>query len=462
MLRTCLKLGLVLMAALCSPLLRAETAHVARTALSVGEASRVTVAGRTEPLRLGTQLTAGDRIITGKDAIAILVFSDGGRVSLRGDSELVIHRYHVDPSGAATRLELELVRGAMRQISGDAARLQPERYRLNTPVVAIGVRGTDFLARTDGSTMETFVQEGMIVVLPKGGGCSDVLASANCRPMASVSASDAGRYLRVAANGQMERPTVSAEDLERLFGIKLRGDRGASAAPAPGLVFIAGVGPDVVGSLNGRGLVHEPKLFEDGNVDGLGPQSPPDLGGAPNPAPELPPPSAGGAALPAQLVWGRFSIAADLPMSLPLPFAEASLGRHVTVGEVSQYALWRSGANGPLDPSLAGRVTFDLAAAEAVFHQASGVSAADVRAARLGVDFDRATFTAGVSLAHPTTGPVSFGVEGQVSPDGVFWAGRASERVAGALSRDGSEAGFLFTKEHAGGIFRGVTLWNAR
>lgn len=446
MLLACLRLALVLVLLSAAPL-RAEPSPVARTALSVGEARLVGAMGRSEPLRLGAQLIAGDRIITGKDAIAILVFSDGGRVSLRGDSELVIHRYDVDASGANTRLELELVRGAMRQISGDAARLQPERYRLNTPVVAIGVRGTDFLARTDGNIMETFVQEGMIVVLPKGGGCADVLASAACRPMASVSASDAGRYLKVSATGQMERPLVGVEDLERLFGIRIGAGRGSSSAPAPGLVFVAGVGAEVTGNLNGRGMVHESEL-----LDGRGAT----LAAIDRPEQVDP------ARLPKQLAWGRFSSASTLPMQLPLPFGQASDGRHVTVGEIGQYALWRQGENGSLERGLAGRVDFDLAAAEAVFQQASGLSRAEVRAARLGVDFDRSTFSAGVTLSHAATGQVALAAEGRMSGTGVFWAGNAAERIAGAVSRDGTEAGFLFTKEHALGTFRGVTLWNGR
>ena len=78
------------------------------------------------------------------------------------------------------------------------------------------------------------------------------------------------------------------------------------------------------------------------------------------------------------------------------------------------------------------------------------------------VDFDKAAFGAGVNVAHAQTGPVSFSVEGRINDEGVFWAGNASQRVAGALSRDGKEAGYLFTKEMASGTFKGVTLWNAR
>ena len=441
MLRACLKAAFLLLM-LTASALRAEPASVARVALAVGEATRVDAAGRAQPLRLGAQLAAGDRIITGKDAIAILVFSDQGRVSLRADTELVIQRYRVDPAGADTRLELELVRGAMRQISGDAARLQPERYRLNTPVAAIGVRGTDFLAKFAGGAMETLVHEGMIVVSPAAASC----AAAGCGQSVTLSASDAGQYLRVLSSGEIERRAINPEDVERLFGIRLAG----GDQRAPGVVFVAGGGADAFRSLNGRdGWM--------GNGSDLASDQFPDLSALP----QSPPPGPG-AALPAQLVWGRFSSADELPMQLPVAFAIASQGRHVTVGELGRYVLWRDNPSGRLDPGLSGQVQFNLAAAEAVFSGAGGLSEAQVRAASLAVDFDRSAFGAGVTVSHASTGDVAFSVNGRINDEGMFWAGNSAERVAGALSRDGREAGYLFTKEHAQGTFRGVTLWNAR
>lgn len=452
MIRAFLKTA-VLLFVLAGSAAAAEHESVARVALSAGEAFRVNSLGVSEPLRLGNPLNTGDRIITGKGAIAILVFSDGGRVSLRPDTELVIRRYSVDPSGPGTRLELELVRGVMRQISGDAARLQPERYRLNTPVAAIGVRGTDFLAKISGGIMETFVQEGVIVVLPGGGVCADV--SAGCRPIAVLTASDAGQYMRVLSSGSVERRAVNPEDLDSLFGVKLTGVGSASNnSVAPGLVFVVGAGADAFKRLNGR------DGWQGNSSDLTSDRVAQVAADAAYPLPEntgLPPP-----ALPTQLVWGRFSNAEEIPAGLLLPYADASQGRHVTVGELGRYALWRADPLDRLDPSLRGVTQFSLAASGAVFAQASGMSPAWVHQASLSVDFDKSTFGAGVTVASAQTGAVSFGVSGRVNDEGVFWAGNASQRIAGALSLDGKEAGYLFTKEHSLGTFRGVTLWNAR
>ncbi len=199
----------------------AAPAPVGRIALSVGDAKRIDMEGRAAPLRLGTLISEGDRIITGGDAVAIIVFVDEARLSLRADSELLVKQYKVDPTGVDTHLEFELVRGGIRQISGQAARLRPERYRLNTPIASIGVRGTDFLAKTSADAVETFVQEGKIVVLSNRSACMGLAQTGSCAPLADISASDSARYLRVLAGGQIERRVVAADEIERLFGISL-------------------------------------------------------------------------------------------------------------------------------------------------------------------------------------------------------------------------------------------------
>ena len=163
------------------------------------------------------------------------------------------------------------------------------------------------------------------------------------------------------------------------------------------------------------------------------------------------------------LVWGRFSdsklISTQMVM---LPFAVASNGRHVTVGELGEYALWRTNPAGRLDPSLKGSAQFALNAAEAWFTQPSGTTSAQVKAATLNVDFDVSSFAATVALNHAATGDVSLAVKGRVSSEGVFGGVSGADRVAGALTRDGKEAGYLFSKDVSAGNFRGVTLWGPK
>ena len=223
MLRTLLTKLLVSLVVSAIPLTWAVAASspVGRIALTVGEAKRINAEGQMAPLRSGTSVSEGDRIITGGDAVAIIVFVDDGRISLRSDSELLVKQYKADPAGINSHLDFELVRGSIRQISGKAARMQPERYRLNTPIASIGVRGTDFLAKTSGDTLETFVQEGKIVVLSGAASCSGVSQTGNCAPLADIAATDSARYLKMFAGGKIERRAVASEEIERVFGINL-------------------------------------------------------------------------------------------------------------------------------------------------------------------------------------------------------------------------------------------------
>ncbi len=143
-------------------------------------------------------------------------------------------------------------------------------------------------------------------------------------------------------------------------------------------------------------------------------------------------------------------------------YENASQGRHVTVGELGEYALWRTNPSGRLDPSLKGEATFNLNSAEAMLVQPNSTTAATVTAASLSVSFDRSTFAAGVNLSHQATGPVSLNVTGRVNEEGVFVGTNANERVAGALSLDGAKAGYLFSKDVSAGTLKGVTLWTRK
>ena len=495
--------------------LRAEPASIARVALSVGDAKRVNAAGQTDQLRLGSTLADGDRLITGKDAVVILVFIDQGRVSLRADTELVIHKYRVDPAGIDSQINLELVRGAMRQISGHAAQLQPERYRLNTPIAAIGVRGTDFLAKIHGDTLETFVQEGKIVILPGGisSGCPLTGSSSQaCAPLAAISADDASRYLRLLATGKMERRVISNDEMEQVFGI------GVAKVNVPGeAVRLAAASAKSVDVSKSASLIDdfprsssarsEDKLDEVKSRAASRPQEDAisvAVAIVPTVAPTVPavavavvvepivtvasvvPVVAAGAGNPAtpaapvavvvapvvivpapepvvrQLVWGRFTYAKELPLQLLVPYDEARQGRHVTVGELGQYALWRANPSGRLDGSLHGQTEFKLTAGEAVFQTKSEVSLAQIHKASLTVDFDRARFNTSITLSSAQTGVVGLTATGKMNDEGVFSGATTGQRVAGALTRDGKEAGFLFSRTHELGVFQGVTLWNAR
>jgi hypothetical protein len=466
-----------------SPVWAQQVAPVAKVAVAVGDTRKVNASGQVEAIQVGSALWPGERIRTGPDAVAILVFSDEARMSIRADSELFIRHYEIDPAGARTRIELELIKGTVRQISGNASRAQPERYRLNTPIAVIGVRGTDFLAKASGDAVEAFVHEGNIILVPTAETCARG-SLASCDPVAMASSASGSRYVRLSAAGQVETREFRPGELERVFGIETaragRAGNGPGSALASGefklpanaqflteTIFVS-YGSDAQ-RLPGLPVTPVPPVGPSSSVAGpdaapVGPTVVPTPAQPANPAvPASPtPPSVAAVPMPAQLVWGRFSSASALPVAMTVSFAEASQGRHVTVGELGEYALWRTDPTGRLDPSLQGKADFELAGAQAVLVQPTGISSARVDKASLRVDFDLSTFAAAVSLQHDAAGSASLSVSGKVNVEGVFVGTNATDRVAGALSRDGKEAGYLFSKDVSAGTFRGFTLWGRK
>lgn len=460
--------------------LHAGPQPVARVSMAVGDAQRIGASGQVTPLSLGTQLSEQDRIITGKDAMVILIFSDQARVALRPDSELLIRRYKVDPSGAETELQLDLLRGTVRQISGRAAQKQPERYRLNTPIAAIGVRGTDFLAKSGEGLVEAYVHEGAIVVAPLGGA-----GTPGEIPAANLGAGFGVQYSRADRSKNLERQNVGQNDVERLFGMRIAAsvstDRTAAGNTAGNAAqpdkkdrteqtVVASLAPardrDATGvsmqsTASLAGGVVQSSLMMVPNTPEL--PSPP-LVVPPVTSPEVLPPVTPPVVvqLPTQLVWGKFSNPQKLPFTLPVAYADVKDGRHTTVGELGQYALWRDGVNGPLDKSLRGQAQFALAAGEAFYQQAGKTLAVNLTDPRLQVDFDRLSFNTQIGLSGAGVPAQQLNVSGRMNDEGVFLGTASGQRVAGALSRNGVEAGYLFKIDNSAGQYQGITLWNAK
>ena len=451
--------------------LHAGPQPVARVSMAVGDAQRIGASGQVTPLSLGTQLSEQDRIITGKDAMVILIFSDQARVALRPDSELLIRRYKVDPNGAETELQLDLLRGTVRQISGRAAQKQPERYRLNTPIAAIGVRGTDFLAKSGEGLVEAYVHEGAIVVAPLGGA-----GTPGEIPAANLGAGFGVQYSRADRSKNLERQNVGQNDVERLFGMRIAASVSTDRTAAGNTAGNAAQ-PDKKDRTE-QTVVASLAPARDRDATGVSMQSSASLAGGvvqssvmmvPN-TPDLPSPplvvppvtSPVVVQLPTQLVWGKFSNPQKLPFTLPVAYADVKDGRHTTVGELGQYVLWRDGVNGPLDKSLRGQAQFALAAGEAFYQQAGKTLAVNLTDPRLQVDFDRLSFNTQIGLSGAGVPAQQLNVSGRMNDEGVFLGTASGQRVAGALSRNGVEAGYLFKIDNSAGQYQGITLWNAK
>lgn len=96
-------------------------------------------AGQDRPLAVGNPVFQNDRISTGANSVAQLMFTDQTTLSVGPRSQVTLDRYVFDPNQSAGDVAVSFTTGAMRFITGAQA---PQNYQVRTPVASIGVRGT--------------------------------------------------------------------------------------------------------------------------------------------------------------------------------------------------------------------------------------------------------------------------------------------------------------------------------
>ena len=123
--------------------------------------------------QVGSPVSEGQKLSTGPDGYLYLETIDKGFFILRPNSTGQIVTYHIDPLNPANhRIKLELENGVARHISGDAVKSSRHNFRFNTPVAAVGVRGTDFTIFASQDTTRITVLSGGVVVSPLTDTCS--------------------------------------------------------------------------------------------------------------------------------------------------------------------------------------------------------------------------------------------------------------------------------------------------
>lgn len=126
-----------------------------------------------KPLLQEATVSAGDQLITLKGGYLHLRMQDGSLLVVRPESTLEIDVFQYDPSAPAKgRIRYNLVNGTSRSVTGAIGQANKEAFRFNTPVAAIGVRGTDFTATTDADQTRVSVSQGAIVIANLSAQCS--------------------------------------------------------------------------------------------------------------------------------------------------------------------------------------------------------------------------------------------------------------------------------------------------
>lgn len=404
----------------------------------------------------GTTVRATDRILTQANGHVHIRFVDQALVSVRPDSrlEIVQYEYHADQPQRSS-IKLNLQEGVTRSISGQGASAARERFRLNTPIAAIGVRGTDFVVSASPRAVRALVNEGAIVMAPFSSECT----ADTFGPCLFNAVELTGSSLQILEiDGDNGSPQLLPATLERQPGMMREEvnlliaetesnseEKAASASVYFENVTSLRVKSDVANTLPSRPVSSVPA-------------SPPVIQ-VPDVTPIAPLQMA--ALTEKQLVWGRWGDGQGAAERLTLPYLDARAGRDVTVGN-SAYILFRDGNGSTQVEKGLGTVGFSLSSAQAFYHSDSGVVAMAVGSGSLDINFGTSRFSTELNMTHALTGDVRFSASGQIFNGGYFHTRSETERLAGAVSLDGKEAGYFFEKQLQSGGIQGLTLWDKK
>lgn len=443
----------------------------------------------------GTPVRSSDLIQTESNGHVHIRFIDQALVSVRPDSRLEIVQYDfLSDQPDNTSIKLNLQEGVTRSISGRGASAARERFRLNTPIAAIGVRGTDFVVSASDQSVRASVNEGVIVMAPFSSECSAdtfgpclanaiELTDSSLQILEIQGASGIPELLpatlerdpemmrnEVAQALAMHEQVPAADEktaatevyLENVTSKRVQQEVAVAAPVLPPTVTPPIVQPEtppttpippgvppVAPPVAPPPVVVAPPVAPPPVV----PVTPPDFTPvAPVPVPAL---------TDRNLVWGRWGAGQGELEKLTMAYADVREGRDVTVGNDS-YVLFRDGDGKTRVQAGLGPVSFALHSAQAFYHSDTGVVAMTVLGGSLDINFNNNQFATELNMNHSLTGNVDFIANGFIYDGGYFHTRSATERLAGAVSLDGSEAGYFFEKQLEGGGIQGLTLWDKR
>ncbi len=129
-------------------------------AVGLTPAANGTVAGL---LAVGAPVYRDETIRTGPSGVVELKFLDDTNLALGSSSSVKLDQFVYAGNGTADKVVVALGRGAFRFATGASPK---KAYLIQTPLAAIGVRGTNFTAEITASYERYTIWEGEIILCP--------------------------------------------------------------------------------------------------------------------------------------------------------------------------------------------------------------------------------------------------------------------------------------------------------
>ena len=471
---------------------------VGEATLVIGVAKVISADGVERSVDRGTAIRVGDRIETGAGGHVHLRFVDGARLSVRPASRLQIENYsRASDASALTAIKFRLDEGVVRSITGAWGEAERDRFRLNTPVAAIGVKGTDFVVKSDGETTLASVYAGAIMLTP--------IAGVGCQTSFGPCLNGSEKLLSEDMKGQMlslSRLQATPQLVPAVDLLAQRAVRPVMAEVGPRPDLAVKIDPVQIGNPVGsrtETAVDKTVVSESRAVDMVAvqvasaaqvtqPARPiqPVVPVQPvvplQPVVPVQPVQPVQPVLPVQpvvpvepiqlvllppevnqLMWARLVAVAADGDTISRSFAQSMQnGRQSVIGN-GAFTLFREGASTALLANAETSANFRLAGATASLvwsdRGSNVVEPARVDNGTFSVDFSRSTYTTQLNVSNARFGVDSVASNGVVTAGGMLQSTGGSAGSAGALSLDGKEAAYFFVKSIAAGQLNGITLW---
>lgn len=400
----------------------------------IGDANVAAGDGKSKAIARGDTVYVGQTLVTGPNGHIHLRMADGAFISVRPQSRLRIEEYRYDPAVPSNnRIKFVLEQGVARSITGKAGEAARENYRLNTPLAAIGIRGTDFVVQAAPDITRVTVQSGAVVMSPFGNDClASTLGPCKSGTTRVLTAAMQNAYLELRSRNEAPLLVPAEKALE---------SPNLVAPPRPEEPHASADKQSKTNSnIDTRDAIREV------TVDTI--KSRVDAAAA-----DVPPPP------PPKYWWGRYSnfVKADGEGSVASVLAP---GRELTVGN-EVFILVREAGDVTFMPN-SGVAKFQLANSEAYFMKdPKTLSPAQVSGASLTVDFGARRFDTALTVNGDGYSPVGIQASGRVTGQGELKGDpNTGTTVMGSMSRFTDQAGYLFQRNLGGGLsVVGATRW---
>lgn len=419
-------------------------ADAARVVFTVGSAQ---IAGR--PAKLGTMVQEGQALTTQQDGYLYLETPDKGFFILRPNSTGQIVTYQIDAINPAnTRVKLELKSGVARHISGTAVPSARHNFRFNTPVAAVGVRGTDFTISATEDTTRITVLSGGVIVSPISATCTPG-GFGPCEGITSreLFANKVGQMLQI-TSGLTPRLIINPEQTPD-----------TQAPPRSDEATIVPSKPQAKTELLSSpvSLLKTTAPLVEVSHDALKTTLTGQIA-----ATAVTAATAETLAIP-QFIWGRWQAVLDKTIQVDVA---AHLATHQLLATNAYYALMRTQGSNWQAP-IASTLGFTLSQSQAMVTNevTRQISPASIENAQLTLDFGKSSFFTKFDLI---TGAerLTLQNQGEVAADGRLYGGYAflapsNMDVRGALATNNTSAAYLFqARLDAQRVASGATLWS--